>query len=359
MKTVTKRRGFLAKFSLIAGLLATGQQALAQGTTAGTTIDNTASISFSVNGVVQPVVASDTASFVVDRRVDFVVSAEDVTLETIAPTQTGLFLSFLVTNESNDTLDFDLVFRVLADTETFPGGTATGETMDNISIEVAQNAVGTSGGDATETPVRGANRSSIDDLPAEAVIRVHIYSDAPGTLTNGAIPAIELSATALDSAGAALSDDTAAADDPTALQNVFVNGTVTLVDADGFQVAAASLSATKDSEVIEDPFNGTTNPKAIPGAFIEYTFVVTNSDTGLASSVVISDTLDTTLVQLRDGAYDGGASNVDLGGGSYCNADTVATDGCTYDPGTGVLSIELGDLAGSGAQTVKFQVTVQ
>jgi subtilisin-like proprotein convertase family protein len=53
----------------------------------------------------------------------------------------------------------------------------------------------------------------------------------------------------------------------------------------------AELSVTKVSTLISDPVNGTTNPKAIPGALVEYLITVTNTGTSATdpNSVVIRD----------------------------------------------------------------------
>lgn len=55
--------------------------------------------------------------------------------------------------------------------------------------------------------------------------------------------------------------------------------------------SVASLSVTKVSSVISDPVNGTVNPKAIPGAIVEYVIQVTNTGDGSsdADSVLITD----------------------------------------------------------------------
>jgi subtilisin-like proprotein convertase family protein len=53
----------------------------------------------------------------------------------------------------------------------------------------------------------------------------------------------------------------------------------------------AELSVTKVSTLISDPVNGTSNPKAIPGALVEYLITVTNTGTSATdpNSVVIRD----------------------------------------------------------------------
>jgi uncharacterized repeat protein (TIGR01451 family) len=64
----------------------------------------------------------------------------------------------------------------------------------------------------------------------------------------------------------------------------------------------AALSVTKVSSLISDPVNLTTNPKAIPGALVEYLISVTNNGTAAtdANSVVVIDTgpVDAKLCQI-------------------------------------------------------------
>lgn len=57
--------------------------------------------------------------------------------------------------------------------------------------------------------------------------------------------------------------------------------------------ATATLTVLKSSTIVSDPVNGTTNPKAIPGAVVRYDIVVTNTGTAAvdASTVVIADPL--------------------------------------------------------------------
>ena len=50
--------------------------------------------------------------------------------------------------------------------------------------------------------------------------------------------------------------------------------------SDSDTVAYPGITAVKASLVYSDPFNGTTNPKRIPGGFVTYTIVMTNSGQG-------------------------------------------------------------------------------
>lgn len=60
-----------------------------------------------------------------------------------------------------------------------------------------------------------------------------------------------------------------------------------------------SLSLKKSSQVIEDPINGLSNPKSIPGARVRYSIEVTNFKGPVdADSVVVSDVLDNDKVKI-------------------------------------------------------------
>ncbi len=61
------------------------------------------------------------------------------------------------------------------------------------------------------------------------------------------------------------------------------------------QVAPFSLTATKASTIISDPFDGTVDPKAIPGATVSYCILVSNPGAAAASSVVATDAIPGTL----------------------------------------------------------------
>jgi large repetitive protein len=57
--------------------------------------------------------------------------------------------------------------------------------------------------------------------------------------------------------------------------------------------STVNLTIVKSSQLISDPINGTTNPKVIPGAIIDYTLTISNSGTAPidANTIVIEDNL--------------------------------------------------------------------
>ncbi len=119
-----------------------------------------------------------------------------------------------------------------------------------------------------------------------------------------------------------------------------------------------SISVTKVSSVLSDPVNGTTNPKAIPGAVMEYCILISNSGTTTLTSIVASDTLPSNFT------YATGT----MTSGSNCAAATTAeddnnTDADESDPYGGAisgtaLSGSASSLNASTAFALKFRGTV-
>jgi uncharacterized repeat protein (TIGR01451 family) len=119
--------------------------------------------------------------------------------------------------------------------------------------------------------------------------------------------------------------------------------------------------------VISDPFNGTTNPKAIPGATVEYAITLTNTGAQNASVVTITDPIPTNTTFVPAG-YTGG-NNVEIQVGATvtrCLAEAGGTDsnadGCVRTAGN-VLTVGSPALTsvatGAGnAVTMRFRVTI-
>ena len=76
-----------------------------------------------------------------------------------------------------------------------------------------------------------------------------------------------------------------------------------------------NLAIAKTSGIVSDPVNGTTNPKAIPGARMRYCILVTNNGSGTATGIAIADPLPagTSFVagSLRSGTSCAGAASVE------------------------------------------------
>ena len=119
---------------------------------------------------------------------------------------------------------------------------------------------------------------------------------------------------------------------------------------DDYTVSAATLSVLKTSTLISDPVNGTTNPKAIPGATIEYCIIVSNgAGSATATGITVTDPLPTTTTYVTGTTYvDGTATS------GVCNSD--GTLGGSFASGT--VSGTLSNIAGGQTKTLRFRATI-
>ena len=87
-------------------------------------------------------------------------------------------------------------------------------------------------------------------------------------------------------------------------------------------IPTTTLSVTKVSSLISDPVNGTSNPKAIPGALVEYLITVTNTgpEPADANSVVVWD----------DGPADAKLCRVTRAGGPLVFGNGTPSSGLSY-----------------------------
>jgi uncharacterized repeat protein (TIGR01451 family) len=115
-------------------------------------------------------------------------------------------------------------------------------------------------------------------------------------------------------------------------------------------VASASLSVNKTSVVVEDPINGTSSPKAIPGATVRYTVTVQNSGSSDATSVVLVDATPVNTTYLAD--------SMTLDGGGLTDDDADG-DGADYGGTTaGAVTVTIATLAADSTATITFDVTI-
>lgn len=363
MKAVTRKFRLVARLGAMAAAALLAQQATAAGTDPGVSVTNTATVNYSVSGTAQAPIDSNTAEFLVDRRVDMSVDQVGAALTQVTPGLPGVFVEFIVTNLSNGVIDFNLDFAQLSSADgdvRGPGTTDSDDDMSNVTISVsaASDGVGTPG--AGPDPVLGGP-TVVNDLAEDDSIRVRLYADSPAALANLDIANLRLDATAADPASGT---DLVASVTWTAgtVDNVFADTDNDGVEsaADGFQAVSATLTVTKTQAVISDPLS---SGFAIPGARIEYTITLDNSaGTVPATDIVIGDDVDTDVTFVAD-AYNGGAANVAFSGGTFCLADAgdANADGCAFDgtaltiqgPGGSPISV-----ANGTSLTVSFVVEI-
>lgn len=341
---------------------------------AGGTISNTATLTFDVGGTATDIESSPlgnsntgagagtSTDFVEDNLINFTVVTVDGSSVPVAVSATGQVLTFDVTNLGNGAQDFSLtaINAAVGDADPF---TANLDAFDPASFTVVVES-----GDAVGYDVLDV-ATYVDELAPLGVARVYIVSTMPaGPLANGALAVMTLVAQVAvgDAAGATgaqgadiTTDDSASADNVATEQDVFndLAGDLNTVggadvikngqhsDTSSYILGAAILTVTKTSAVIWDPVNSAANPKAITGAYVQYTITVANDGAAGASGDLTSlgDTLPASLAFDVDFVTNVGPGNPTFGanigfdvahGGSSTRTDPVsctvaAGDGCT------------------------------
>lgn len=125
----------------------------------------------------------------------------------------------------------------------------------------------------------------------------------------------------------------------------------------------ANLTMTKTATLISDPINGTTNPKYIPGAIVDYTITVTNAGTGPvdAATVVINDPIPANLstftgasaVTFTNGSPVSGLSFAYPGNVTFTRSGAANPDGAGFE--SVVTNIRIAPTGTMGAATAAGQ----
>jgi hypothetical protein len=311
--------------ALLAGVLLSFFSANAFALTAGgTTISNIATVNYQVGGLAQtPIGSSPTGNpsgpgtattFVVDNKLNLVVTTVDVADVQVSPAGVHVVLEYLVTNSGNETqgVTFSTLQEVTTTASPFGGNTddfdaSLGNSGDGIFVQ--KTFSGSAYASGTDTA------SSIPQLAAGGTAHVFVVADIPGVQVDGDVSVIALvgqvaiagaSATYGTTPGANITTDNSGAAwvaNPTVgnEQVIFADAAGTDDAAkdgksssrDAFIVKSAKLTITKGVPTILSDPTGDVIPHAIPGAVVKYTVTIANavSATTNATSIALTDAL--------------------------------------------------------------------
>jgi uncharacterized repeat protein (TIGR01451 family) len=311
--------------------------AYALGTTAGTIITNTVTVSY-----IGHAATSVSNSFTVDRVLNVIVTKKsDVST---APSNTNVAVSFLVSNMSNTTMRFALS-AVSRATNTW--------TMNNVRIFRDNNSSGS--WDAGDTLY--ADAGTFGDLASGVSVTVLIVADTPAGGSIGQTTSYDLVATAVDAGTFNAAAQTAGPN--TAGVDTIPLDTAGSAAGDGardgkhssaaaFTVFTSALKVNLNkSAVVLDQWGGNL---PIPGATLRYTIGVTVTGSGTATNVTIADPLPANTTYILK----------TLRLNSTALSDAV--DGDAGDVGVTTpnsLTVKLGNLTSASlAQTITFDVKI-
>ena len=306
--------------------------ARAAGTAAGTTIQNTATVSFSVAGT-PATTSSNATSVTVAEILNVAVTLQSPTVTTIAGA-TNKALVFRVTNTGNSSEAFTLTGL----------SALVGDDFDPVPATPFIYLDSDASGDlsAADTPYVAGSNDPV--LAADASVGVLVMNDIPAGLADGTRGRSQLHAAARTGTGV---PGTVFAGQGTGGVDAIAGTSGAEAQIYGeYLVGAVNVSAVK-SQTVTNAFG---NSEPVPGATIAYRVVVTAGGSGTALGAAFRDTIpaNTTYVAgslKRNGAALTDAADADSG--AYVTAPAPA------------VTVALGDLtSASGAQTIEFAVTI-
>jgi hypothetical protein len=349
---VTRTFGVALAWLTLSLLAATAQAA---GTPSGTTISNTATMNYTVGGVAQAAIGSSptgntsgagtATTFVVDKKINLTVTANDATFVATSPGATAAVTTFTVTNTGNDPQDFSLSSIQEAGGVTLFGGT------DNFNATSCSQFV-ESGATAGYQAAQDTG-TVIANLASGSSSTVYVVCSIPSAQANADVAVVALLATAkvAGSNGATALTQTTGAN-TAGIDTVFADDAGTddaARDAafsarDAYKVTTSTLTVTKTAAPLCDAFNSTTNPKEIPGSIVRYTITVSNA-AGAGASAILTTMTDSPSANVTvDPNFVTGA-----GGATGCSSST-GTPSKASGAGFQVQSSAAGRaLGGSGA----------
>jgi uncharacterized repeat protein (TIGR01451 family) len=301
----------------------------AVGTTAGTTISNTATASYTdpVGTVVN--VPSNQVDIRVDEILDVTVVTADPGDVATLPGATNQILSFIVTNTGNGSEAFRLSpINAI-------GGDAFDPTTTSLVIDTNGNGVYDAGVDTVYTA--GSNDPV---LAPDTSVKIFVLSTIPGGAIDGQRGQTDLTASAVTGSG---TPGTTFAGQGQGGSNAVVGTTTASGRDDGFYIVNAATVAFVKSATVLDPFGGS---KSVPGAIITYTLVATVSGSGTLNNLAVADPVpaSTTFVP---------ASIT-----SQAAPVTDATDADAGEFAANAVTVRFGNVPGGQTRTVTFKVRI-
>jgi uncharacterized repeat protein (TIGR01451 family) len=328
---------FSALCSAVALALAFGaNNAHAVGVAAGTPINNTATVDYTV-GTVTSTATSNTASVVVAEILNVDVTPPAAQTP-VAPGTTGQVLRFRVDNLGNGVEAFLLVAN----------NAVTGDNFDPIAASPAIY-LDTGGGpttagvfDATDVPyVPGSNDPN---LTADGFVYVYLVNNIPASAVDNNTGRSTLNASARTGTGAA---GTVFAGQGASGTDAVV-GTTTASDLGQgeYLVQGIAVTAVK-SQTVVDQFGGS---RPLPGARINYSIVVNAVGSGTATTSVFADNIPAGTTYVTGSLTLNSGALTDVADGDVGAYETAPQPR---------VRVQLGNLTqASGSQTIQFAVVI-
>jgi len=312
-------------------MLATAS-AWADGTAAGTSIDNVATVNFELGGV-PTTLDSNVVTFQVLERLDVLVTLQSPQTA-VVPSQTDAPLLFTVTNIGNGNGEFEL----------FIDSALAGDDFDPVPAVPAIYFDTDASGDLSVGDIPYAIGANNPVLDADESVDIILANNIPGGLANGVLGRSALIASSTIGTGAP-GDTFAGLGDGGVDAIVGASGATANVFGE-YVVSDIGIDMTK-SVTVADPIGGT---EPTVGATLTYTITTVVTSAGTASSSVFSDVIPAFTTFVPNSIFLNGNNLTDGVDGDVAELDTS---------GAPTVVVRLGDLTlADGIQTIEFQVTI-
>jgi uncharacterized repeat protein (TIGR01451 family) len=305
---------------------------VADGTAAGTIIENTASVDFDMGGTSFSL-DTNTTSFAVAERIEVIVTLANSQL-VVSANDMNQALLFTVTNTGNGTESFNLSMDSVISGDDFDPIPA----VPGIYFDTDGSGDFNTGDVAYDPGVNDPN------LAADASVDVLVINHIPSDVTNGQIGRSELTATS--NTGTGVPGTVYANSGDNNVDAIIGNGEGDDVDTGEYFVENIVVSVQK-SQLVVDPSGGN---EPVQGATLTYTITVEVASAGVATASAIRDAIPPYSTYVPNSILLNGALISDATDGDAGEYDTSVTPS---------VVVRLGDLIqGDGPQTVVFQVTI-
>lgn len=301
--------------------------ALADGVSAGTLIENTASATYD-DGDTTRTVDSNTVTVRVDELLDVTTTSLDS--GPIGAQPGDVVLTFEVTNKGNGPEAYLLTANP----------TVAGNDFDTAIVAVAIDTNGNGTYDPGVDEILTAPLTT-PELAAEEAITVFVVATVPDGVIDGQASEVELLAEAVTGTGA---PGTTFAGQGVDGGDAIVGSTGAAASASGSMIVGIATVDLDKSVSLLDPFGGT---GAVPGTVATFTITATVSGSGSVDNLVVTDAIPAGTTYAAGTLALDGAGLTDASGDDAGEASDA--DG---------ISVDLGTVAAGSVHEITFDVTI-
>ncbi len=326
-------------FALCASVLCAAPISVdAAGTAAGTVIQNSATLTYSIGGV-PATSTTPPASFTVVELINVTLVSQDAANVAVNSPDSNRALTFLLTNTGNGPENFALARNnAVAGDNYDPVNGSAGAIFLESGLQAGFQATGPN---ADTLHVAGSNDPS---LAADASRIVYVVSDTPAALVTGNIGRVELSAASRTAGAAGAAPGTTLPGLGQGGVDAVVGGTrAQALQTGGYVVSGVAVAIVKSVVSVVDVAGGAT---LRPGSIVTYRIVLAVNGSGIAQSLALNDPLpaNTTYV----------VNSITVNG----QARTDAADADQAEFSTGAVRVSFGDTAAPINHTIEFRVVI-